>query len=325
MLRLRGIVAERGYVKPYWGAQRDDPRRPYRVPEHLRGPRQHRRAVAAGCWRGHELEVQAIEWAMRSSRATISCTSAAGRTASRRWWQRTSRERRGASGGSSGRSGGARGLRRLPAHRALLPRPLGRRAARCGVLPLHTVAARPDDRRRPARVRARARRPPDDRRVREPRGRTILEDGAEPLGRVVAGFGNDGESGFEGCRAGRVVGTYLHGPLLPRNPWLADWLLARDNEPASRGAEPLTDTLEDEAHRVAAARARSRGGGAPGSPTSPPQSYGRWARCGLRERAERAPTCHGTHNGPRYTTGSPDASASGSAGSVDGARLPPAR
>ena len=58
-------------------------------------------------------------------------------------------------------------------------------------------------------------------------GRTHLEDGAEPLGRVIAGFGNDGESGFEGCRVGRALGTYLHGPLLPRNPWLADWLLAQ--------------------------------------------------------------------------------------------------
>ncbi|HEY6015493.1 MAG TPA: hypothetical protein VIU16_01805, partial [Gaiellaceae bacterium] len=41
-------------------------------------------------------------------------------------------------------------------------------------------------------------------------GRTILDEGAEPLGRVVHGFGNDGATGFEGCRAGRVVGTYLH-------------------------------------------------------------------------------------------------------------------
>ena len=52
-------------------------------------------------------------------------------------------------------------------------------------------------------------------------GRTILDEGAEPLGRVVAGFGNDGESGHEGCRLGRAVGTYLHGPLLPRNPWFS--------------------------------------------------------------------------------------------------------
>ena len=94
-------------------------------------------------------------------------------------------------------------------------------------------------------------------------GRTILGPSAEPLGRVLAGFGNDGESGFEGCRRGRVLGTYLHGPLLPRNPWLADWLLAqalarRRGEPPR--LEPLPDDVEREAHLVAAERARSRGG-----------------------------------------------------------------
>jgi CobQ-like glutamine amidotransferase family enzyme len=94
-------------------------------------------------------------------------------------------------------------------------------------------------------------------------GRTYLEDGAEPLGRVVAGFGNDGESGYEGCRAERVVGTYLHGPLLPRNPWFADWVLAQavahqTGEPPE--LEPLPDELERQAHDVSAGRARARGG-----------------------------------------------------------------
>ncbi|HET7567171.1 MAG TPA: hypothetical protein VFJ91_04215 [Gaiellaceae bacterium] len=95
-------------------------------------------------------------------------------------------------------------------------------------------------------------------------GRTRLDPGAEPLGRVLAGFGNDGESGHEGCRAGRVIGTYLHGPLLPRNPWLADWLLAQAL--AHRGGgeppqlAPLPDELEARAHEVSAARARARGG-----------------------------------------------------------------
>jgi CobQ-like glutamine amidotransferase family enzyme len=94
-------------------------------------------------------------------------------------------------------------------------------------------------------------------------GRTILDDGAAPLGRVVSGFGNDGESGFEGCRAGRVVGTYLHGPLLPRNPWFADWVL--EQALAHRTGEeirlePLEDELELAAQRVSAERARERGG-----------------------------------------------------------------
>ncbi len=93
-------------------------------------------------------------------------------------------------------------------------------------------------------------------------GRTILDEGAEPLGRVVSGFGNDGESGFEGCRYKRVYGTYLHGPLLPRNPWFADRLLEEALAHAGVEArlEPLPDELEREAHAVSSARARSRGG-----------------------------------------------------------------
>ena len=95
-------------------------------------------------------------------------------------------------------------------------------------------------------------------------GRTRLDPGAVPLGRVIAGFGNDGDSGYEGCRVGRAVGTYLHGPLLPRNPWLADWLLAQALAHATGGEspelEPLPDRLEAEAHAISAQRARDRGG-----------------------------------------------------------------
>ncbi len=94
-------------------------------------------------------------------------------------------------------------------------------------------------------------------------GRTLLDPGAVPLGRVVHGFGNDGGSGFEGCRLGKAIGTYLHGPLLPRNPWLADWLLGQAlartlGEPPE--LEVLDDELEYEAHAVALGRARERGG-----------------------------------------------------------------
>jgi CobQ-like glutamine amidotransferase family enzyme len=95
-------------------------------------------------------------------------------------------------------------------------------------------------------------------------GRTTLDAGAEPLGRVVYGFGNDGESGYEGCRVERALGTYLHGPLLPRNPWLADWLIAQALGHAGHSEapqlEPLPDRLESAAHRVASERARARGG-----------------------------------------------------------------
>ena len=95
-------------------------------------------------------------------------------------------------------------------------------------------------------------------------GRTRLDAGAEPLGRVIAGFGNDGESGFEGARVGRAIGTYLHGPLLPRNPWLADWLLAQALAHRTGGEppelEPLADEFEARAHLFSAERARARGG-----------------------------------------------------------------
>jgi lipid II isoglutaminyl synthase (glutamine-hydrolysing) len=93
-------------------------------------------------------------------------------------------------------------------------------------------------------------------------GRTILDEDAEPLGRVVHGFGNDGVSGCEGCRRGRVYGTYLHGPLLPRNPWFADRVLADAlaHTGGETGLAPLEDVLEREAHDVSARRARARGG-----------------------------------------------------------------
>ncbi len=95
-------------------------------------------------------------------------------------------------------------------------------------------------------------------------GRTLLDDGAQGLGRVVAGYGNDGASGLEGCRVGRAIGTYLHGPLLPRNPWLADlllsWAIAHAEGAEPTPLEPLPDELELQAHAVAAGRARARGG-----------------------------------------------------------------
>ena len=134
-----------------------------------------------------------------------------------------------------------------------------------GLLPLETVAG---DRRMIGDVLLDCELEPGDRRTlagfENHAGRTLLDPGAEPLGRVVSGFGNDGESGFEGCRLGRAIGTYLHGPLLPRNPWLADWLLAQALAHRDGGdpptLEPLADELEAEAHEVSAGRARSRGG-----------------------------------------------------------------
>ncbi len=86
-------------------------------------------------------------------------------------------------------------------------------------------------------------------------GRTYLGD-AEPLGRVLSGFGNNGVDGSEGVRAGKMIGTYLHGPLLPKNAWLADELIAGalERRLGSRpDLEPLDDSFERAAHESARA------------------------------------------------------------------------
>ncbi len=87
-------------------------------------------------------------------------------------------------------------------------------------------------------------------------GRTHLGAGLKPLGRVVRGRGNNGEDGGEGVRDGRVIGTYVHGPLLPKNPWLADLIIteALSRRNGSVELEPLDDSLELESQRVAASR-----------------------------------------------------------------------
>ncbi|HEX3911024.1 MAG TPA: glutamine amidotransferase [Solirubrobacteraceae bacterium] len=79
-------------------------------------------------------------------------------------------------------------------------------------------------------------------------GRTVLGAGEAPLGRVLRGHGNDGRSGFEGARRGNTIGTYLHGPLLPKNAWFADWLIARALGIEERELAGLDDRLEQQAH-----------------------------------------------------------------------------
>jgi lipid II isoglutaminyl synthase (glutamine-hydrolysing) len=82
-------------------------------------------------------------------------------------------------------------------------------------------------------------------------GRTHLGAGQAPLGRVLKGYGNDGRSGFEGARSGNTIGTYLHGPLLPKNVWFADWLIATALGIDAAELAPLDDALEARAHRGA--------------------------------------------------------------------------
>lgn len=82
-------------------------------------------------------------------------------------------------------------------------------------------------------------------------GRTFLGPGLRPLGTVLKGYGNNGRDRTEGLLYRNVIGTYLHGSLLPKNPWLADYLLKKALE--YRGVKyalrKLDDSMEEEAHR----------------------------------------------------------------------------
>jgi CobQ-like glutamine amidotransferase family enzyme len=84
-------------------------------------------------------------------------------------------------------------------------------------------------------------------------GRTYLEDGAEPFGRIRAGGGNNSEDGWEGCLYRNAIGTYLHGPAFPKNPALADHLIqaALSRKYGTVELEPLDDAREDSAHEQA--------------------------------------------------------------------------
>ena len=90
-------------------------------------------------------------------------------------------------------------------------------------------------------------------------GRTFLGQ-SSPLGKVVHGHGNNGKDGHEGVRDGSLIGTYLHGPLLPKNAWLADHLIATalEHHHGERPElEPLEDELERAAHQTALTAARN--------------------------------------------------------------------
>jgi CobQ-like glutamine amidotransferase family enzyme len=92
-------------------------------------------------------------------------------------------------------------------------------------------------------------------------GRTYLGAGCGPLGRVLSGFGNNGRDGQEGVRRDNLFGTYLHGPLLPKNAWLADHLISlalvrQGGSPPQ--LEPLDDGFEQAAHESARAAALHR-------------------------------------------------------------------
>ena len=80
-------------------------------------------------------------------------------------------------------------------------------------------------------------------------GRTYIGE-SKPFGKVLYGSGNDGKSGYEGVVYKNMIGTYLHGPLLPKNPQICDWLIARALERKYGDGElsPLDDSQEKEAN-----------------------------------------------------------------------------
>jgi CobQ-like glutamine amidotransferase family enzyme len=94
-------------------------------------------------------------------------------------------------------------------------------------------------------------------------GQTFLGPAAQPLGRALVGAGNNGSDGTEGAVYRGAIGCYLHGSLLPKNPWLADRLLAvalRHRRGEDVALAPLNDQLEQRAHTAMAARIRGAGG-----------------------------------------------------------------
>jgi hypothetical protein len=82
-------------------------------------------------------------------------------------------------------------------------------------------------------------------------GRTYLGSGVEPLGKMIKGYGNNGEDGTEGVRFKNTFGTYSHGPVLPKNPQFADLLIAKalENKYGTAELAPLDDSLEDKARQ----------------------------------------------------------------------------
>jgi lipid II isoglutaminyl synthase (glutamine-hydrolysing) len=88
-------------------------------------------------------------------------------------------------------------------------------------------------------------------------GLTVLGPGCMPFGRIVAGAGNNGRDGYEGARWRNVFATYLHGPCLPKNPWLTDQLIrialarAEGVPPHQIRLAQLNDALEKRNHDVA--------------------------------------------------------------------------
>ena len=142
--------------------------------------------------------------------------------------------------------------------------PEGEKLPGVGIFDLHTEPRKPDEVRLIGNVLVDVPDPETDatRRIvgfENHGGRTYLGD-CEPLGRVVAGYGNNGSDDTEGARRLNAYGTYLHGSLLPKNPWLTDQLIlsALRREDDSFELEPLEDSVERSAFESMAGRLSGR-------------------------------------------------------------------
>jgi lipid II isoglutaminyl synthase (glutamine-hydrolysing) len=143
--------------------------------------------------------------------------------------------------------------------------PEGEKLPGVGIFDLHTEPRKPDEERLIGNVLVRVRAPGtgETREIvgfENHGGRTYLGENVKPLGEVVVGYGNNGEDGTEGACRLNAYGTYLHGSLLPKNPWLTDQLilnaLRRTDE--SVKLDPLDDTLEGSAFWSVAERVIGR-------------------------------------------------------------------
>ncbi len=89
-------------------------------------------------------------------------------------------------------------------------------------------------------------------------GQTFLGEGVQPLGKVIRGAGNNGQDDYEGARYRHVIGSYLHGSLLPKNPAIADWLIEKAAMKKYGEFSPsvIDDRFAEAARTVAAGRPR---------------------------------------------------------------------
>jgi CobQ-like glutamine amidotransferase family enzyme len=143
--------------------------------------------------------------------------------------------------------------------------PEGEKLPGVGIFDLHTEPRKSEERRLIGNVLVRVRAPETG----EPReivgfenhgGRTYLGADVDPLGEVVVGYGNNGKDGTEGARRLNAYGTYLHGSLLPKNPWLTDQLILNALRCVDESVElePLDDRLERTAFSSVAGRVAGR-------------------------------------------------------------------